>query len=80
MPYFGVSSPPSFPQYRGRGYICYEPVAEGGRSNKDKNLYLMTQEITKGRLLAIDTGSTSTKLGYFIDGKQIFNEKLIHNM
>ena len=33
-----------------------------------------------GRLLAIDTGSTSTKLGYFIDGKQIFNEKLIHNM
>ncbi len=80
MPYFGVSSPPSFPQYRGRGYICYEPVAEGGRSNKDKNLYLMTQEITKGRLLAIDTGSTSTKLGYFIDGKQIFSEKLVHNM
>ena len=80
MPYFAGSSPPSFPQYRGRGYICYEPVAEGGRSNKDKNLYLMTQEITKGRLLAIDTGSTSTKLGYFIDGKQIFNEKLIHNM
>ena len=80
MPYFAGSSPPSFPQYRGRGYICYEPVAEGGRSNKDKNLYLMTQEITKGRLLAIDTGSTSTKLGYFIDGKQIFSEKLVHNM
>ena len=40
----------------------------------------MTQEITKGRLLAIDTGSTSTKLGYFIDGKQVFSEKLIHNM
>ena len=39
----------------------------------------MTQEITKGRLLAIDTGSTSTKLGYFIDGKQIFDEKIIHN-
>ncbi len=30
----------------------------------------------KGRLLAIDTGSTSTKIGYFIDGKLAFDENL----
>ena len=31
-----------------------------------------------GRILAIDTGSTSTKVGYFVDGKLLFEEKLIH--
>ncbi|MCI1639706.1 MAG: butyrate kinase [Bacteroidales bacterium] len=32
----------------------------------------------KGRILAIDTGSTSTKLGYYVDGKAIFDTKLVH--
>lgn len=32
-----------------------------------------------GKILAIDTGSTSTKVGYFVDGKLVFEEKLIHS-
>ena len=32
----------------------------------------------KGRLLAIDTGSTSTKIGYFVDGDLAFEENLAH--
>lgn len=32
----------------------------------------------KGRLLAIDTGSTSTKIGYFVDGELAFEENLAH--
>lgn len=32
----------------------------------------------KGRLLAIDTGSTSTKIGYFVDGELAFEENLGH--
>ena len=32
----------------------------------------------KGRLLAIDTGSTSTKIGYFVDGKLAFEENVRH--
>lgn len=35
-------------------------------------------ETPKGRILAIDTGSTSTKLGYYVDGKVVFDTKLIH--
>ena len=34
--------------------------------------------VRKGRVLAIDTGSTSTKLGYFIDGELAFEENLRH--
>lgn len=33
----------------------------------------------RGRVLAIDTGSTSTKLGYFVDGKTVFIENLVHS-
>ncbi len=33
----------------------------------------------KGRVLAIDTGSTSTKIGYFIDGEMAFQENLAHS-
>lgn len=33
----------------------------------------------KGRVLAIDTGSLSTKIGYFVDGEKIFEEKLAHS-
>ena len=32
----------------------------------------------RGRVLAIDTGSTSTKVGYFVDGKLAFEENLAH--
>lgn len=32
----------------------------------------------KGNILAIDTGSTSTKVGYFSDGIMLFEDKLIH--
>jgi len=34
----------------------------------------------KGRVLAIDTGSTSTKLGYFVDGSVVFMENLEHDV
>ena len=37
------------------------------------------EEKNIGRILAIDTGSTSTKVGYFVDGKLLFEEKLIHS-
>lgn len=33
----------------------------------------------KGKVVAIDTGSTSTKLGYFVDGRKVFEQKLVHN-
>ena len=39
----------------------------------------MEEKNTIGRILAIDTGSTSTKVGYFVDGKLLFEEKLIHS-
>ena len=32
----------------------------------------------KGRVLAIDTGSTSTKIGYFVDGELEFEQNLAH--
>ena len=32
----------------------------------------------KGNILVINTGSTTTKLGYFSDGTRIFDEKLEH--
>lgn len=32
----------------------------------------------KGNILIINTGSTTTKLGYYSDGKRIFDEKLEH--
>lgn len=34
---------------------------------------------TKGKILAIDTGSTSTKVGYYVDGKMIAKETLLHS-
>lgn len=37
------------------------------------------KNIMKGRVLTIDTGSLTTKIGYFIDGKKIFAEKLVHS-
>ena len=36
-------------------------------------------ETYKGNILAIDTGSTTTKIGYFRDGVQVFDEKLVHS-
>lgn len=33
----------------------------------------------RGKVLAIDTGSTTTKLGYFVDGKRVFEEKFTHS-
>lgn len=33
----------------------------------------------KGKVVAIDTGSTSTKLGYFVDGRKVFEQKLVHS-
>ena len=32
----------------------------------------------KGNILIINTGSTTTKLGYFSDGERIFDTKLEH--
>lgn len=34
----------------------------------------------KGRVLAINTGSTSTKIGFFIDGKILFEQNLVHSV
>lgn len=34
----------------------------------------------KGRILAIDTGSTSTKIGYFVDGNMLFDENIKHSV
>ena len=33
-----------------------------------------------GRVLAINTGSTSTKIGFFIDGKIVFDQNLVHSV
>jgi butyrate kinase len=33
----------------------------------------------KGRLLAVNTGSTSTKIGYFEDGKKVFEQNIAHS-
>ena len=33
----------------------------------------------KGRVLAINTGSTSTKIGYYVDGEQVFAQSLEHS-
>jgi butyrate kinase len=41
-----------------------------------KKLIAMEQN-PKGRILAIDTGSTSTKLGYFVDGQMVFENNLV---
>jgi len=41
------------------------------------NSNISMPENPKGRILAIDTGSTSTKVGYFVDGEMMFSEKLI---
>ena len=32
----------------------------------------------KGNILIINTGSTTTKLGYYSDGVRVFDEKLEH--
>ena len=32
----------------------------------------------KGRVLAVNTGSTSTKIGYYVDGEAVFTESLDH--
>ena len=32
----------------------------------------------KGNILVINTGSTTTKLGYYSDGERVFDEKLEH--
>lgn len=33
----------------------------------------------KGNILTIDTGSTTTKVGYFSDGRLIFEDKIVHS-
>ena len=33
----------------------------------------------KGNILTIDTGSTTTKVGYFSDGTLIFEDKIVHS-
>ena len=33
----------------------------------------------KGNILIINTGSTTTKLGYYSEGKRVFDEKLEHS-
>lgn len=34
----------------------------------------------KGRVLAINTGSTSTKIGYFVDETMVFEQNLVHSV
>lgn len=34
----------------------------------------------KGRVLAINTGSTSTKIGFFVDGSIVFDQNLVHSV
>ncbi len=34
--------------------------------------------VTKGNILAIDTGTTTTNVGYYKDGKTIFEQRIIH--
>ena len=34
----------------------------------------------KGRVLAINTGSTSTKIGYSVDGNMVFEQNLVHSV
>ena len=36
--------------------------------------------MTKGRVLAVNTGSTSTKIAYFVDGKKLFEQNLAHSV
>lgn len=43
------------------------------------NTILPAIDACKGRILAIDTGSTSTKVGYFVDGELKFEDKLNHS-
>lgn len=33
----------------------------------------------KGRILAVNTGSTSTKIGYFVDGERVFEQNISHS-
>ena len=33
----------------------------------------------KGKVLAINTGSTSTKIGYFVDGEKVFEQNIYHS-
>ena len=44
-----------------------------------KDITIPSIENCKGRILAIDTGSTSTKVGYFVDGELKFEDKLNHS-
>ena len=37
-----------------------------------------TDTLQKGNILIINTGSTTTKLGYFSDGVRVFDTKLEH--
>lgn len=39
----------------------------------------LNDNMMKGRVLTVDTGSLTTKIGYFKDGEKIFAEKLVHN-
>lgn len=34
----------------------------------------------KGRVLAVNTGSTSTKIGFFVDGEKLFEKNLTHSV
>ena len=33
----------------------------------------------KGRILAVNTGSTSTKIGFFEDGNKVFEQNIAHS-
>ena len=48
-------------------------------NNANHNDISLSDGPVKGHILAIDTGSTSTKVGYFIDGELVFETKLIHS-
>ena len=43
-----------------------------------ENKTILTDAPQKGNILIINTGSTTTKLGYYSDGKRVFDEKLEH--
>lgn len=43
-----------------------------------ENKTIPTDTPQKGNILIINTGSTTTKLGYYSDGKRVFDEKLEH--
>ena len=33
----------------------------------------------KGKILTVNTGSTSTKIGYFVDGEKMFEQNISHS-